>query len=566
MRVHVCGREGVKAKPSAACQSLFRWFWGLNEGRGLEEMTMKPWLMMILLVNLGASASVAQTKVLVIEGQPKADVVRSFGLIPESTPNAANNRAQLQEELDSGAPIYPWFFPGAPGAHQPYYFDTTLEILFDSGRAWLGVGGVQRALSAEPTRGSMLSNRAISFGTLFDGSTKTATALLASPTVLVLPTDSTGRTVVDQDEFNSVKITGGTNFIPGWYGIESVDTENNTWTLDRACVSGGNGSAMTGEYCPELVRNRGVGTSHKGLWFSGKRVDGDSRGGQVCYHVAPSSPGAGGTGTGTTGKHHFENCTFSNYQTAILCGRHMAHAYSEPTGSYAGDADNHADHLTLVNVRCDKIGTLLYLRNNQSLAHNLYGIKMHSCDGEVVYAEAGGQVQIDGLHITAGETATSASHRIFRVGNRFDYQRAMLACRGFSFDAPTPNPQLIKTDSDIGTDVNREVTAHFDSGVISKAADALDVPLVDVKGPCNIHISNTLWIHDDALLLKVGTGAAAGEKPLVILTNCRLRTTGSDPHVVVDEGSDPGCTVVFIGCTNRDGDLFPYEEYTVPAP
>lgn len=74
----------------------------------------------------------------------------------------------------------------------------------------------------------------------FNGATITATTVGASATITV-----SGYTVIAGDVGNVVKITGGTNFITGYYEITSVNTGSSTWTFDRTCTSG-NGSGMTG--------------------------------------------------------------------------------------------------------------------------------------------------------------------------------------------------------------------------------------------------------------------------------------------------------------------------------
>lgn len=72
----------------------------------------------------------------------------------------------------------------------------------------------------------------------FDGTTITATTAGVGATITI-----TGYTVAATDVANALHITGGTNFIAGWYYIQSVGA--GTWTLDRNCTTGA-GAAMTG--------------------------------------------------------------------------------------------------------------------------------------------------------------------------------------------------------------------------------------------------------------------------------------------------------------------------------
>src|SRR5262245_60152182 len=67
----------------------------------------------------------------------------------------------------------------------------------------------------------------------FDGATILATTSGTSATITI-----TGYTVISGDQGNIVNITGGTNFTPGRYHINSVNTGLNQWTLDRNCSSG----------------------------------------------------------------------------------------------------------------------------------------------------------------------------------------------------------------------------------------------------------------------------------------------------------------------------------------
>lgn len=69
----------------------------------------------------------------------------------------------------------------------------------------------------------------------FNGTTTVLANASASTTVVV-----TGYSTTANDVGNVVHVTGGTNFLPGWYTIVSVVsgvTGVGTWTFDRACTS-----------------------------------------------------------------------------------------------------------------------------------------------------------------------------------------------------------------------------------------------------------------------------------------------------------------------------------------
>ena len=81
----------------------------------------------------------------------------------------------------------------------------------------------------------------------FDGATITASTGGSSATITI-----TGYTVATTDKCNVLQIASGTNFLPEFYAINSVNTGANTWTLDRN-VSSGAGSAMVGRMGGSLL-------------------------------------------------------------------------------------------------------------------------------------------------------------------------------------------------------------------------------------------------------------------------------------------------------------------------
>jgi hypothetical protein len=74
----------------------------------------------------------------------------------------------------------------------------------------------------------------------FDGVTVAAHTSGITTTIIL-----TGYTVATTDVGNCLQISGGTNFVTGFYFITTVNTSLNTWTLDRNATSGV-GTGMTG--------------------------------------------------------------------------------------------------------------------------------------------------------------------------------------------------------------------------------------------------------------------------------------------------------------------------------
>ncbi len=154
----------------------------------------------------------AEDKVLVIAGGPKADVVKSFGVVQKSQSESGNNWTKLQTKLDAGPSIYPWFWPGvSSNTLEGVQINNTLKIPADSGRAWIGMGqDSPSGLGGAPTYGSKLVLRASSYGTTFGGTSKELLHETGIPNNVVTVA---GRTVSASDKYNSLRIINGTNVI-----------------------------------------------------------------------------------------------------------------------------------------------------------------------------------------------------------------------------------------------------------------------------------------------------------------------------------------------------------------
>src|SRR4029077_11679598 len=95
-------------------------------------------------------------------------------------------------------------------------------------------GGFEPSLS----RGRESFSRPNGDRVAFDATTVRATHAGVSNVITLV-----GYSATAADIGNVLNITGGTNFIPGWYAITAQG--GTTWTLDRNCTTGA-GAAMTG--------------------------------------------------------------------------------------------------------------------------------------------------------------------------------------------------------------------------------------------------------------------------------------------------------------------------------
>jgi hypothetical protein len=502
----------------------------------------------------------------VLGTRPRYDVGRSYGLVWNDDTQKDENLVKLQTRADAGAPVYPWFFPGSiSGNLFPWHIGPNTLVLPNDkgGRLWEGLG-LSPASGTGNSNGSLLVGWGN--GTTFDGVTNRLTTSGASATVTVV-----GRTVVASDQYNSVEITGGTNFAAGWYGIASVDTGANTWTLDRACTTG-SGADGAGYYCPALVRNHGVGHVVRGMLFAGAYWSGDTIHGTIGYHITPADV----SGSVPTGKHFFENCTFSSFLTAgILCGRDMAEYGDDSATDWAGRQDNNADLLTTIHCWFNTINSdypiknCILARNNQSVVHNHYDLRATNLAGTVFNFDAGGKLTAIGTTISgsyAGEP-----QRILRLGRRVERNLSPFIIKGFNFDAATRNPQLVVTNW-IGE--ARQAIVEFDGGILNREDTNDDMPLVDIQSSVYLRLSNIMGggnaasqcpgIWPNSIRLKLG--ATAADLPHVVISGCVLGVT-ADPEEVIDEDNcDAGIRVEFYGNCKPHGEPLADGPYTTTGP
>ncbi len=520
-----------------------------------------PRLSQILLLFLSLSGdaagqNLALQQLPILGGGPQPDIRYTFGLVEDNPGEAANNRLKLQKRLNGGAPIYPWFFPGATGTTKAYFFDNTLVLPNDAGRAWLGTGrSSPGGIGGGKVLGSQLCLRAKSSQTLFDGAATTATTATESNIVKI-----TGRQVNPLlDPHNSLYISGGTNFIAGWYGIAAANETNNTWTLDRRCTTGP-GEAMTGTYCPAMIRNHGFGTYHRGLQFSHQRLRQDSTNGSICYHIATNQISGGVA----TGKHLFTQCSFGYAEVGILCGRDLAEFNSPTTrGQWVGKRDNHADNLRTEHCHFTHCASAICIRNEQSVAHSHTAIHAIGITDALFKVDAGGKLTADSVEI-AGWSGTQA---ILKLGRGVTSGSSPYTFRGVGFDGGknTRNPQLVVTD---WHRLDRRALVVFDGVMLSRAPEHDHLPLVDIQSDLNLRLYNIAGRPGNAnggiwpKSIRLRQGRTAAYKPHVIVMGCVLSGV-KEPEDIIDEANcDPGITVEFFGNCQPGGEPLANKTFT----
>jgi hypothetical protein len=482
-------------------------------------------------------------KALVIRGAPKADVKESFGLVEENLAAAAANRQKLQERINAGAPEFPWFFRGSSVNLWRWMIDRTL-ILKDGGREITGIGAQNQFGGAFAHYGSYLSLPAVPFATTFDGGAKSGSTMGASAVVTIV-----GRPVVPEDKFNSVQITGGTNFVPGWYTITEVSAgPANTWTLDRNCTKGG-GSGMTGFYCPTLLRDHGAGTSIRGIGFLGRLVEANTIRGSIGYHV----PTFNQTGV-TNGKLHLENCSWDGFHTAILFGPGMAH-YGDSVSNWYGWNFNNADEGMFTNLTFRDVENCFLVRNSQAVGFLFNKVKVYDLAGTVFRFDSGGKFTATDVEVQGNALGTP--QRVLYLGRHVVGGPSGLGpfiLTNITFDGgdTTRNPQLITTDlGSLAPD--RSVRVEFNGVLVNRAAVNDSMPLIDIQSRCYVTVrnaSNAFWEHS----VRLRYGADSNQKPILVLENCSLLV--EDPADMIDESnSDSGIKVILRSCTNSSGEL-----------
>lgn len=482
------------------------------------------------------------------EIQSAVDVVGCSSLTENSAAAAAANAVALQSLVDAGAPVKKWFLRGGSGDTKPYYVDRTIR-LHGIGRSWEGLGRHAWA-TGTADYSSILLLSADDHATTFNGAAKTATAASGGNVLTVV-----GRTVIAADKYNSLYISGGTNFVAGWYTITNTNAGANQWTLDRVCTSGGAASVMTGYYCPALIQNAGAGHRHVGLNFEAKKNNAATLRGAVGYHVVTGSQ-VNPPGNYITGQHYFESCSFMNFDHALLCGAGMAE-YGEKSSEYYGYHDNFADTITLHHCTFYNVVDAVVARNYQSVVHHATAVHAY-LSGSLYRFDAGGKLFAKGVEL-AGH---AGYQRILTLGGAISSNNGVYDVRGFSFDGATRNPQLIVTEFDNIT-YNVLVSATFDGGNLARGTTNDGLYLVDIQSCVTLTLRNIqgtaamggIWAGS-IRLRKGPVETPYGNSPLVFIENCQLAVSSLQTEVIDNANCDAGIRVVFRGCHNGRGTLY----------
>jgi hypothetical protein len=364
--------------------------------------------------------------------------------------------------------------------------------------------------------------------------------------------------VVPEDQWNSFEITGGTNFRPGWYQIVAVDVRNNTWTVDRGCTKKTTASAMTGYYCPTLIRDHGVGNYIRGIGFLGRTLGKDPLAGSIGYHVVTSAQ----SGV-ACGKHHLQNCTWSAFHTGVLFGPGMA-AYDEttPYGGWYGATQLSADESVFTNCRFYDVVNCFLFRNTQAVEFTVNHVKANALAGTVFRFDSGGKIIANGIYCSGNRRGST--QRILFLGTSVSGSKSGLdpyIINGFSFDGGnnTRNPQLVVTDWS-----SRRATALvvFNGGRINRAAAHDRLPLIDIQSQARVVVRDVVggfWAG--SIRLRYGNKGDKTSKPSVRFEGVQLGV--SNPQDIIDSaGSDAGCKVYLRDCTDARGEALVDQELT----
>jgi hypothetical protein len=475
------------------------------------------------------------------------DVSRSIGLIPGAAAADANSVAINAAIRNSSKQKYTLAFPAGD-----WYFgvDTVNAningtcILLDAtaGQSLTGKGLSTTVVDTDPNEQFVTSARLIYAGPKLDLSTTTHS--LSGATI----TFTAGHTVISQDVGATVEITGGTGATTGFYVVESVGA--NTWTLDRA--PGGSGTDLTGLMTYTLIRDPGFGTCYKGLALKGGP---SSPGGTKCHvglHIKTNTSGI------QCGKAWLEQMVFSDFTAAVMTGYDMRLAYAGAGANYTGYDHNHADHLTILRPWWQNCRTGLYLRNNQSVCHNIIDPRFlgDTVASEVVYAERGGEMKVEGGDFSGSDvTALRLSGNGSNVGS-FHY----MDCR---FDSTSNRPVWLAMDVDL-TDHN-QVT--FQQCRLDEGIDPYTSPIWTAAGGTRLVLDQCHPVRTESikLVIKSTGGTPAYWIPHCEVRSCSITDLSSGPafdspqsviHPTSTANAGKPCSVTFSGVnTNRTGSI-----------
>jgi hypothetical protein len=382
------------------------------------------------------------------------DPRRDFRLVTESSQSPSSSRARtnhsrIMSRIDALHTYsrYPWQFATHPidehTGYRRYDFDRTIILPAGyGGRTWRGQGhGTTQGAGNVYTPTFQMSADQTYAKTTFAGTTNSRMTSSGASNVMTF----VGRTVVDRfDVDGSLRVTGGTNATAGYYGIVSVDVEDNTVTLDRNWCTGAvtNGA---GYYCPDLIRDYSKANCYESLRFFGTGDDTKAAKGLVGYH-GYGNPGGAGV---NTCRHTFRDCYFDGFEVGVLAGRSLSRwGEAFPTNpeepAFAGSNDNNGDHLVFDTCDFAYCDSAFLNRSSQAVGHTFRTAYVNECK-VFLDVECGGKIFVDGVHLQ-GPAQTYPWHRLLRLGRAVGESTNMFTFRDVSMDATCFNPQLVVSD------------------------------------------------------------------------------------------------------------------------
>ena len=289
----------------------------------------------------------------------------------------------------------------------------------------------------------------------FDGSGISASTADDSSTTLEVD----GVTNSSELLYHTLRITGGTNFVPGTYTILGVNGDD--LTLDRDPSSGGAGGGLTGTLQATLIRDEGFGNVYDGLALYGSSsypYDGQTfNTGNPADHCAVLMHFLSKTDATPNGaKANVENVTVADADVGFLCSIGLDENHDvydvQPTASnnYKSADYNNSDHVSFSKILAQSIDTLFQVRTTQGLSYMFWDVHTSKVN-TLFYIERGGKMKANGIWTTSNGANGPTLLRIGGGSSGTPTQSATvsspISIDGFTFDAPSQNLKLLEADS-----------------------------------------------------------------------------------------------------------------------
>lgn len=485
---------------------------------------------------------------------------------------AMNDPTTYYREIDLGGKA--WYF-GTSTVHNPMIVTRTARKITGTG---IHKHGTADSSAANQSFGT--PSRIIYGGPkiYFNGTSVTATAT-SGGSILTL----TGWTGLSSDVGMHVVITGGTNFIVSNHDSELTTGDHNgdtyvvtaatstTWTLDRACTSGGAGSGMTGYASGTLVQDISYGGRYEGLYLAGRApslyaqdryyTPADSEGprGFIGWHVITNYDD-GPAGGLNTGKHHLCDMVFTNFEIGVMAGRDARGAH-DAFATYTGESDNHADHLDFDHIWFDSCRTGLYIRTSQNVATVARKLRFTNDLETAIYFERGGRFSADGIEI-GGEGPWT----LLTIGDDSSGNSGYFKLSNVTIDAASTagKIKLLKMAGTAVAKTNRAHTIIFDGGIMPTGIGAYEddadfTGLFDVMSAQHVIVQGWKGLRDKIFRMIGSTHASTTQVPHATIRDCWFTGVSTMSDIVDSTNSSDGnygWRVDVINCKSVDGTLF----------